>query len=257
MKGAGAYRLGLLGVLFLLAGGMVRAEQKVDEEHLAAQRELVAVLQEHFDALDPVEGLEARRVELEAELAALQANGEEGKLESDRLAQLERDIRTYSGGLDDYRSEFLRWVRLTARGERQPELRTRKGKIYRDIVIRRVTNVGLEIFHSTGTARLRHGDLSEEFQERFQWDEEEARSSLAAEEESDREVKRLQLGALERGLDPVVARMLKKSKLVLGELEPSARIVPAKLEPSGPLKPAELEPAGDLATRKLNSKKGE
>ena len=92
MKGAGAYRLGLLGVLFLLAGGTVRAEQKVDEEHLAAQRELVAVLQEHFDALDPVEGLEARRVELEADGRAREqiGNGKAGRVGADHaLAEIE------------------------------------------------------------------------------------------------------------------------------------------------------------------------
>ena len=254
-RGGPMQRMGFLATCFLLAVGILCADQKVDGECLAAQEELARALTTHFETLEPIEGVEARLVELRAGLDSVRASSAEGTLEPAKLARLEREIRMHSDSPDDYRPEFLRWVRLSARGERFPELRTRLGMAYRDVVIRRVTDVGLEVFHSTGTARLRHGDLPGHFQERFQWDEEEARETLDAEEKVDLEVKRLQINALERGLDPVVARLLEKSRLVLGEIESSARIVPAKLEPSGPLKLAELEPVGDLATRPLRSKK--
>ena len=217
---------------------------------------MAEALLEHFEDLNPGEGLEARMVELQAELDAIQAASKEGDLEPEKLAELEREVRLHSPNPDEYRFEFRHWLRLTARGERLPELRTRSGITYRDVVIRRVTEVGLEVLHATGTARLRHGDLPEHFQERFLWDEEEALESLAAEEKKNLEIKRLQVDALERGQDPVIARLLEKSRLVLGKIEGSDRILPAKLEPSGPLKLAELEPAGDLTPRRVESKKG-
>ena len=71
----------------------------------------------------------------------------------------------------------------------------------------------------------------------------------------------LQRYAVERGVDPVVAREEAAARLVLAKLESSAPIVPAKLEPSEPLELAELElaelePATNVgATRSKGSKK--
>ena len=255
----------LRGVLMALSlpfiCGDLPASSPSSEDQLAAQAEFVEALAKHFESLEPLEGFETRFAELRADLDLIGTSTGTGKTEPVKLAALEREIRLHSERAEDYREEYVRWVRLAARGERHPELRTRYGLSYREVVIRRVTGVGLEIRHSSGTARLRQGDLTGDWQERFLWDEKEARRSLAAEAQADREMELLQRYAVERGVDPVVAREQETARLVLAKLESSAPIVPAKLEPSEPLElaelePAELEPATNVgATRSKGSKK--
>ena len=240
----------LRGVLMALSlpfvCGDLPASSPSSEDQLAAQAEFVEALAGHFKSLEPLEGIETRFAELRAGLDLIRTGTGRGKLEPEKLVALEREIRLHSDRTEDYREEYVRWVRLAARGERHPELRTR---------------YGLEIRHSSGTARLRHGDLTGEWQERFLWDEKEARRSLAEEARTDREMELLQRYAVEQGVDPVVAREQETARLVLAKLESSAPIVPAKLEPSEPLELAELElaelePATNVgATRSKGSKK--
>ena len=251
----------LMALSLPLVCGDLPASSPSSEDQLAAQSEFVEALAKHFESLEPLEGIETRFAELRAGLHLIRTSTGRGKTESEKLAALEREIRLHSEREEDYREEYVRWVRLAARGERHPELRTRYGLSYRDVVIRRVTGVGLEIRHSSGTARLRHGDLTGEWQERFLWDEKEARRSLAEEARTEREMELLQRYAVEQGVDPVVAREEAAARLVLAKLESSAPIVPAKLEPSEPLELAELElaelePATNVgATRSKGSKK--
>ena len=242
MKGRGAWIQGVLVALSLpCAGGDLPASSSSGEKELIAQSEFVKALSQHFESLEPVEGIETRFAELRADLDTVLASATQGRLETEKLGTLEREIRMHSDRAEDYRREYVRWVWLAAKGERHPELRMRHGMTYREVVIRRVTEVGLEIRHSSGTARLHHGDLPDEWQERFRWDEKEAQQSLAAEERADRAMEILQRYAVERGVDPVVAREEALTRLALAKLESSAPIVPAKLEPSEPLKLAELE----------------
>lgn len=223
--------------------GELMASAPAGRDALKSQSELVEMLCRHFESLDPIEGTETRFAELRADLQMIRASATGGKLETEKLSAVEREIRSYSEGMDDYRQEYVRWVRLVAQGERHPELKLRHGMVYREVVIRRVTGIGLEIRHSSGTARLRHGDLGGEWQERFLWTGEEAQRSLAEEARADRKMETLQRYAIKQGRDPVVAREEEIAKLALAELESSAPIVPAKLEPSEPLELAELEPA--------------
>lgn len=233
----------LLALFLPFVAGELMAGAPADRDALKAQSELVERLSEHFESLEPVEGTETRFAELRVDLQAIQAAMTEGELETKKLAAVEREIRSHSEGMEGYRQEYVRWVRLVAEGERYPELRLRHGMVYREVVIRRVTGVGLEVRHSSGTARLRHGDLSEEWQDRFLWTGEEAQRSLAEEARADRKMEILQRYAITQGRDPVVAREEELARLALAELESSDPIVPAKLEPSEPLELAELEPA--------------
>jgi hypothetical protein len=50
-------------------------------------------------------------------------------------------------------------------------LTTRDGREYLQAVISRVTDVGLEIRHEHGTARIQAADLDASYQERFQWEQ--------------------------------------------------------------------------------------
>ncbi|MBB81642.1 MAG: hypothetical protein CMN02_11755 [Roseibacillus sp.] len=242
----------LLQVLVLALGDLNADTGEVDPE-LDCQEALVEALALHFESLAPVDGAEVRFAELRMDLKQLEDATLARKKSREQLAQLEREIRILSQGVSAYRAQYLQWVRLIAEGEKHPEIRLRKGKIYREVVIRRVTDIGMEIRHLSGSARLRHDDLGEEWQDRFLWTGEEALRSLVAEANADRKAAALQRYAVEQGRDPVIAREEAKARLYLAELESSTPIVPAKLEPSEPLELAELESAELEPARKVGS----
>lgn len=234
---------GLPLLLCLLVGvGTVLGEETTQEPspaELQAQGELLDVLSSHFESLHPVEGVEVRFAELRAALARMQKQSEGKLLVRADLETLERELRLHSDDPSAYRKEYRSWVRLVAQDEEMAELKTTQGIRYEDVVVRRVTDVGMEIRHSNGTARLHCNELPEELHDRFQWDEEEAQAMLAREAARERVVQQIQRNAVLAGLDPVV-RVQGSKRIVPGKIEPSAPIVPGKLEPSAPIRVGEL-----------------
>ena len=63
-------------------------------------------------------------------------------------------------------------------------LTIRGGRAYQQATIARVTDVGLEIRHEHGIARIQAPDLDSKLQDRFQWSGEERRSRLEEEREN-------------------------------------------------------------------------
>lgn len=132
--------------------------------------------------------------------ASLEADAEEHKeltteCESLRRRQAElviaRDsllssVNSLDGNFSGYRSEYRRKTWNAAVGESLGTLTLRSGRVYQQAVIRRVTDVGLEIHHVDGIARVQGPELDAKFQERFQWNDEERR--LRLKEENDRMV---------------------------------------------------------------------
>ncbi len=98
------------------------------------------------------------------------------KLETIRneVSQLDKEFAGYRG---KYRDQ----ARAAAAGEELGELKIRGGRVYHQVVISRVTDVGMEIRHEHGFARLHAPDLDPSFQSRFQWCDEERRAKLAEE----------------------------------------------------------------------------
>ncbi len=80
-----------------------------------------------------------------------------------------------------YRLDFRTRTRAAAEGEEIGTLALRGGRSYQQVSITKVTDVGLEIRHEHGFARIQAPDLAPEWQERFQWDDEERRNRLAEE----------------------------------------------------------------------------
>jgi len=76
--------------------------------------------------------------------------------------------------LDDqsgrYRADYRKVTWEKAIGERIPELKTRDGRGYAQAVIAKVTGTGLEVRHEHGYARISAEALSDELQDRFQWE---------------------------------------------------------------------------------------
>lgn len=100
-------------------------------------------------------------------------------------ATLERDIAALAQNFAGYRDEYRRKTWAAAAGQKIPLLKARGGREYHDVIIVRVTEVGLEIRHGQdGIARIAAPDLGDEWQERMQWKAEERREQLAKERQA-------------------------------------------------------------------------
>lgn len=106
------------------------------------------------------------------------------------LLVAQRELRANLAALEaDFTSYRARYKHATwsgASGEKLGTVKVRGGREYLDTVIVRVTEVGLEIRHKDGFARLQAPDLSDAFQDRFQWSDEERRKRLQGEIENQR-----------------------------------------------------------------------
>ena len=101
-------------------------------------------------------------------------------LEASRVA-LTPAIRALAEEFSRYRQRYRDQARNAAVGESLGNLKTRAGREFRNATIVRVTDVGLEIHHEEGTARVQAPDLSDTLRERFQWNDEERYATLKQE----------------------------------------------------------------------------
>lgn len=92
--------------------------------------------------------------------------------------ELQSSIQTTEEGFSRYRAKYREMIWAEAKGQPMGNLVTRAGREYRQAVIARVTEVGLEIHHEHGLARVQAPDLDSALQERFQWNDEERRAQL-------------------------------------------------------------------------------
>ncbi|MES2475785.1 MAG: hypothetical protein V4640_08390 [Verrucomicrobiota bacterium] len=96
--------------------------------------------------------------------------------------ELVKAVQSGEEEFSKYRADYRLTSRNKAVGEEIGTLTLRDGRKYLESAITKVTDVGLEIRHQHGFARIQAPDLGKEWQERFQWDDEERRSRLKEEE---------------------------------------------------------------------------
>jgi septal ring factor EnvC (AmiA/AmiB activator) len=154
----------------------LEADVKRNESEIEYMREI------HSDRTKELTGHEPKRKMADASLAAIQM----------RVTELERRRKTLIAERESLRAsipvleqEFVRYrvkyrenTRDAAVGEFLGKLIISGGREYQEAYISRVTDVGLEIRHAHGTARISATDLNPQFQSRFQWDDEERRARL-------------------------------------------------------------------------------
>jgi hypothetical protein len=95
--------------------------------------------------------------------------------------QLRKAISSQNKDFSYCRAEYRRKTWLAAVGENLGNLKVRGGREYKQATITRVTDVGLEIRHEDGIARIQAPDLDFKLQDRFQWSDEERRQVLKKE----------------------------------------------------------------------------
>ena len=92
--------------------------------------------------------------------------------------KLQESIQSMGQEFASYQAKCLERIWAAAAGQRLGTLSSRAGHEYREVVIMRVTAMGLEIRHAEGTARVRPQDLDTALRERFQWNAAEASTLL-------------------------------------------------------------------------------
>lgn len=96
-------------------------------------------------------------------------------------SELNSAITSLEQDFSQARNDYRRKTWSAAVGESLGDLQVHGGRVYHQAQISRVTDVGLEIRHEHGFARIQGPDLDIKLQERFQWNDEERRKSLQSE----------------------------------------------------------------------------
>ena len=94
---------------------------------------------------------------------------------------LQNEIVAIHAAFANYRSSYRQKTWDQAAGQEIGNLSIRGGREYRQVTITKVTDVGLEIKHQDGIARIQAPDLDRDWQDRFQWDDEKRRALLKKE----------------------------------------------------------------------------
>ena len=74
-------------------------------------------------------------------------------------------------------------ARRSAKGEKHESLTTKKGRTYKKVTISGVDEIGVKIFHESGTARIKFAELPTTFQQRFGYDPDRAKALLEREKQ--------------------------------------------------------------------------
>lgn len=98
-----------------------------------------------------------------------------------RRDEITKSIPPLEEQFASYRKTYREQTWANAVGESLGNIEVRGGRVYRNSVIKLVTEVGLEIRHEDGVARVQGPDLSLALQDRFQWDDAERTRRLEKE----------------------------------------------------------------------------
>lgn len=102
-------------------------------------------------------------------------------LESD-VAAANEAVAQVAGRFEDYKNQYREFVRNGAKGEHLDEIVTTDGSVYRDVTIREVSAVGMQIRHAEGYKRIPFEVLPENLQDRFQFDAKQKDEAIALEQ---------------------------------------------------------------------------
>ena len=109
------------------------------------------------------------------------ANKEEIGILKNKIVAEKTEIERCIQALEDYRTSYRTYVRAKAKGEIIEALETLSGVVYKNVSIREVTAIGIQIRHDDGQKRIPYEDLPEAMQTRFQFDKKEKAKALALE----------------------------------------------------------------------------
>ncbi len=173
------------GCLFMLAFDEGFQGGKSIGSVIARQREEIANYQEGItngqQALDKSPAL----LKNSDELDRLQRGS---KLRQDNITQLitrianaKTDIANRLKVYENYKDDYRAYARGKAKGESIDKLETVTGAVYKNVTIREVTAVGIQIRHDDGQKRIPFEELPQAMKDRFQFDPSQKVKALADE----------------------------------------------------------------------------
>lgn len=169
---------------FVLPSCQRNTEAKADSEwwRLEAERVEVAHQVELFELrLSKQKSGDQGFAALEAEVEAGDARRRDLTLVRDGIRQ---DLERSREAVEVAKSEWMRATRAAVTGREFAKFTGARGRTYQNAVITRVTDVGVEFRHATGTARLAAADLTPAQHELFGLDAEIAGEAIRQEEEA-------------------------------------------------------------------------
>jgi hypothetical protein len=99
------------------------------------------------------------------------------KIESGKV-----EVISSNDGFDAYKDQYRAHVRGKAKGEVMETLQTRSGTIYKNVNIREVTAVGIQIRHEDGQKRIPFEELPEAMTDYYQFDPQQKAAAVAKEQ---------------------------------------------------------------------------
>jgi hypothetical protein len=147
--------------------------ERVELEGLVASREERSRLFESQSAKSQME-----TEVFESTSGKLKALQQQQEVLEKACENLKGEIATLEVDFSAFRERYRKGAWSRAPGEKLGTVVLTNGREYRDATITRVTDVGLEIRHADGIARIQAPELDRKIQDRFQWNDEERRRTL-------------------------------------------------------------------------------
>ena len=104
----------------------------------------------------------------------------EGVLKS-KIETLKADLLTQSEQWESFKDEYRAFIRGKAKGQVLETLETRSGEVFKNVSIREVTAIGIQIRHDNGFKRIAFEELKDELQDFYQFDPAQKAAAIAAE----------------------------------------------------------------------------
>jgi chromosome segregation ATPase len=177
------------GILFMYASGdMARPASQSIEFIVAEQSKEIQSNSMHLEALKKVL---SKLPERDAMKNSLTEKKQSIKTGQEKIANLKSNVQSKQAEiaveeakLETYKNEYRAHVRNKAKGQTMETLTTRNGSVYKNVNIREVTAVGLQIRHDDGLKRIQFEELSDELMDYYQYDPNQKQKALQKEEET-------------------------------------------------------------------------
>lgn len=136
------------------------------EEIVGLEMRLENLEQQYMDQRKKTESFASNQARL---LKSAELNQEIIAEKRSQIPGLMSEISRLQSEMGLYRKKYQLAVWNAAIGEAVPRLETLSGKVYDNVVIKKVTPYHLEITHKDGISRISRSQLGPTWRERFQW----------------------------------------------------------------------------------------
>jgi len=194
-SGRGPGLIGMLMALVVLIGFGVLFVFAFDEGMQGGPQTIEALIKNQGQE---IEGYRSRIVDGDKQLATAPAMlssakeltriKRENQSQIDSTAALKTKIESANADLvakkaafENYKEQYRAYVRGKAKGETMAQLETKSGAVYKNVFIREVTPIGMQVRHDAGQKRILFEDLPDAMVDYYQFDPSQKATALADE----------------------------------------------------------------------------